>query len=43
MIILATPPHFSPQHLDYAVEQGKQRLARLVESGQALELVAHTR
>jgi len=26
-----------------AVEQGKQRLARLVESGQALELVAHTR
>ena len=26
-----------------AVEQGKQRLAKLVESGQALELVAHTR
>jgi hypothetical protein len=26
-----------------AVEQGKQRLARLVESGQALELAAHTR
>jgi hypothetical protein len=26
-----------------AVETGKQRLARLVESGQALELVAHTR
>jgi hypothetical protein len=26
-----------------AVETGKQRLARLVESGQALELVAHSR
>ena len=26
-----------------AVETGKQRLAKLVESGQALELVAHTR